>query len=328
MAYNARDAFRLETVALFPENYFLENLAVRADGSILVSALNTGELWFVPAPGDTLPVKPSLVARVDALPMAIVEVEPDVFYIPTIAQPTLQRVDLRGWAPGAAPQQAHVLTFPAEAERLNGACLIGPRTLAIADSAAALIWRVDLSKDGLSAKARIWLRDDTMRPGENKQIISTSPEVVISFPGVNGLRFADKESCLYFTSSAQDVFCRVAVDPVTREAVGRPEIVATGFRAADDFCLDEDARVAYVGCHITNTIQQVSWSPSGKGTRNVVLGEPFTEQLLGPSSLAWARGEFGRGRAAYVTTDGGFLEPAPDGAVRPAALLRLAIDVR
>ena len=93
-----------------------------------------------------------------------------------------------------------------------------------------------------------------MLPGENRQTISHSPEVIILFPGVNGLRFAEKASCLYFTSSAQDVFCRVAVDPKTREAVGKPEVIATGFRAADDFCLDEDACLAYVGCHITNTI--------------------------------------------------------------------------
>ena len=84
---------------------------------------------------------------------------------------------------------------------------------------------VNLSEDGLSADARVWLRDDTMLPGENGQTISHSPEVIISFPGVNGLRFAEKESCLYFTSSAQDVFCRVAVDPRTREAVGKPEVI-------------------------------------------------------------------------------------------------------
>jgi hypothetical protein len=36
---------RLATVATFPKNYFLENLAVRADNSILVTALNHKELW-------------------------------------------------------------------------------------------------------------------------------------------------------------------------------------------------------------------------------------------------------------------------------------------
>ena len=62
--------------------------------------------------------------------------------------------------------------------------------------------------------------------------------------------------------------------------------------------------------------------------REVVLGDPFTEQLLGPSSLAWGRKDEEQGRVACVTTDGGFLVTAPDGVVRPAALLRLSINGR
>ena len=68
MENNLTDAFRLDTVALFPKGYFLENLAVRADGSILVSALNTGELWYVPAPDGKFPVEPLLIDRIDGLP--------------------------------------------------------------------------------------------------------------------------------------------------------------------------------------------------------------------------------------------------------------------
>ncbi len=114
------DAFRLDTVGLFLEGYFLESLVVRADGSILVLALNTGEPWYVLAPDGRLPVEPLLINQTRGLPMAIVEVEPDVFYIPTIASPQIDRIDLRDWAPSAPPRRAQVLTFSAEAERLNG----------------------------------------------------------------------------------------------------------------------------------------------------------------------------------------------------------------
>ena len=37
-------------VAHFPEKYFLENLAVRADGSVLITAVLQKELWSVPVP--------------------------------------------------------------------------------------------------------------------------------------------------------------------------------------------------------------------------------------------------------------------------------------
>ncbi len=46
-------------MADFPEKFFLENLAVRADGSMLITVANRNELRFVPPPGDTLPVEPS-----------------------------------------------------------------------------------------------------------------------------------------------------------------------------------------------------------------------------------------------------------------------------
>jgi hypothetical protein len=41
---------KITTVANFPEHFMLENLAVRADGSVLVSAVNKMQVWYVPAP--------------------------------------------------------------------------------------------------------------------------------------------------------------------------------------------------------------------------------------------------------------------------------------
>jgi hypothetical protein len=40
----------LTVIAEFPKHYFLENLAVRSDGSILVTAFNKKELWCVHRP--------------------------------------------------------------------------------------------------------------------------------------------------------------------------------------------------------------------------------------------------------------------------------------
>ena len=49
----------LEVVSEFPKGYFLENLAVRTDGSILVSAMNKSELWYIPAPEACCLLNPS-----------------------------------------------------------------------------------------------------------------------------------------------------------------------------------------------------------------------------------------------------------------------------
>src|SRR5262252_9242699 len=72
---------KLSTVATFPKNYFLENLAVRSDNSVLVTVLNHQELWYVPSSNDEQPVEPQLLFTFSHPAMGIVEVEPDVFYI-------------------------------------------------------------------------------------------------------------------------------------------------------------------------------------------------------------------------------------------------------
>ena len=118
---------------------------------------------------------------------------------------------------------------------------------------------------------------------------------------------------------------RVRVDPDTHDPAGEPEFVAGG-AMSDDFCIDEDAGVAYLATHRENTIIRVSLEPGEDGDAcRVVAGDPFTDQLIGPSSMAWGRAPGEYGRVAYITTDGGQTAPPPDGIVRPAKLLRLDI---
>jgi hypothetical protein len=319
---------KLTTVATFPENYFLENLAVRADGSILVTVLNHNQLWYVPAPNGGQPVTPTLVHTFDQLALGIVEAEPDIFYVSTAEAKgaALERFDMRGWVPGAPVQHTRVLTFDRPAG-LNGSCLLAPRVILLADSLAGLIWRVDLSEDGLSATASVWLQHHTMAPDPDNRLTSPmGPQ-----PGINGIRYAARTNVVYYTCSAQKLFARVAVDPATHMPMGEPDVVAADI-ANDDFCLDENAGVAYVTTHIDNTIVRVPIEPGADGaTRNVVAGDPFTEQLVGPSSAAWARGPADYGRIAYVTTDGGhaaieYGRAGTDGIIRPARVVRAQFD--
>jgi N-ethylmaleimide reductase len=264
--------FTLETFALFPPSFFLENLAVRPDGSILVTALNQGELWCVPSTTGKLPVTPVLVDTLDSLPMGIVEVEPDVFYVCTVGEAALERYDMRGWTPGATVKRERVFTFPTSASGLNGTCLLGPNVLLIADSTAGLIWRVDLADGGRSAKATVWLRDNTMAAGWDLPQVVLTPKVTIPYPGVNGVRFAAKRNYLYYTGCAQQLFVRVAVDPDTLNAVGTPAVIESGILSADDFCIDEAAGVGYIGTHVANTIRRVSLTPTESPWRDIVAG--------------------------------------------------------
>ncbi len=316
MANNTIPQATLTTIAVFPEKYFLENLIVRADNSVLVTAMNRKELWYVP-PADQHPVRPELLHTFEQMTMSLVEIEPNVFYLFTSNvysdhKSSLHRIDLRNWSVGEPIRPVKILDFPEQAIALNGGCLVAPRTIVVADSGASLIWRVDVAENGESASARTWLRHESMGnyPGQMK------PEQ----PGANGIRYAPKLGYIYYTATAKKVFMRVKVDPATCEAVGEPEHVDAG-RMADDFCIDEDAGVAYVTTHRENTLDCVSLNPAKNSNRFIVAGDPLNEELVGPSSAAWSRKPGEYGRIAFVLTDGGTASPLPDG-FRTAKLLR------
>jgi hypothetical protein len=269
----------------------------------------------------TQSVKPVLLHTFEQLTLNLVEVEPDVFYLTTSNDYTdhkssLHRIDLRKWSAGDPIQPQKVFDFPEEARALNGSCLIGPHTILVADSMAGLIWRVDLPKDGGTPAGRVWLRHESMEyyPGQMK------PEQ----PGVNGVRYAARLGYLYYTATAKKLFMRVRVNTETKDAIGEPEHVSVG-RMADDFCIDENAGVAYLTTHRENTIDCVSLNPAKNSYRFIVAGDPLNEELIGPSSAAWGRvpGEYGK--VAYVTTDGGTASPLPDGVRRPAKFLRVEL---
>ena len=327
---------KLTTIATFPIHYFLENMAIRADGSILVTVANRNELWYVPPTAANVPVDPVLLATFSHSAMGIVEAAPDIFYLatsPVIEYQTailagrsytshesyLHRLDMRGWAPGQSVKAETVLQFPEPATGLNGSCLIAPDTMLIADCFAGLIWRVDLPTDDGKAAARVWLKHDSMASDPD----GPTPDQ----PGINGVQYAAKTNYLYYTTTAQELFMRVPVHPDTNDPAGEPEFVAGGMMG-DDFCLDENAGVAYVATHRQNTIDRVSLQPSENSyARRSVAGKPFTDQLIGPTKGAWGRSPGEYGKIAYFQTDGGTksLPIAAGGVVRQAAVLRVEL---
>lgn len=315
----------LAPVAHLPEKYFLENLAVRSDGSVLITAVLQKELWIAPsAPSDSM-ARPILVHRFDHPVTGIVEVEPDVFIISltegyTTHESHLVRIDFNGWTSGEPVSPEIVFTFDDRVRALNGSCLLGPGVIVIADCFAGLIWRVDLSESARSATARVWLAHDTMADDPDSEV-APPPQ-----PGVNGVRYSAQTGYLYYTSTAQKVFMRVPVDPATLDPAGGAEFVAA-IDNADDFCVDEDAGFAYVARHRTNTLDRVPLTPRHGSEVRHLAGDPFDEALVGPSSAAWSRSPGDHGRVIYVTTDGGTTAP-PDGIVRNAALLRVELHPR
>jgi hypothetical protein len=321
MSLSAVPQVRLTTVAAFPKNYFLENLAVRADNSVLVTVLNHKELWYVPPSSDRAEVDPQLLFTFPHLAMGIVEVEPDIFYITTSeiyswSASYLYRLDLNGWTPGQPVHPAPILQFPEQARGLNGSCVLTPGLILLADCFAGMIWRVDLNMhDGMS-KASAWLRHDSMGyfPGQMK------PEQ----PGVNGVQYSPKRGYVYYTNTAKQLLMRVKVEPATYNPAGEPEAVGGGMMY-DDFCVDEDAGFAYLTTHRQNTLDRLSLEPAENNGKTIcIAGDPFDPRLIGPSAGHWGRQPGEYGRLAFFTTDGGTASP-PAGGPQPATLVKVEL---
>jgi sugar lactone lactonase YvrE len=315
---------KITTAANFPEHYMLENLAARADGSVLVVASPQRQLWYVPKPSERQQVEPTLLHTFDdgQLAQCLVEARPEIFYVATYGRATLHRFDMRNWTPGSPVSPTKVFDFEPPAGP-NGGCLIAPGVMLFSDCVEGLIWRVDLSDDGLHAEAQVWLKHDTMTAGAGKPPVKFSATMEVPFPGINGLRYGPKTNFVYYTTSSQELFMRVAVDPATHEPIGEPEHIAD-VPSVDDLCLDEDAGVAYLARHPDHIIERVPLESSTSGLgRAIMAGEPFTDKIIGPTSLDWGREPGDYGRVAYVTTDGGTVKLAPDGVLRPARLMRI-----
>ncbi len=231
------------------------------------------------------------------------------------------RLRPRQWYPGKPAQPEIIFTFEDERVRgLNGSCLLTPGVVLLADCFAGLIWRVDLGPEARSAEVSVWLSHDTMaNDPDNDATIPPPPQ-----PGINGIRYGAQTGYVYYTSTAQQVFMRVRVDPGTGAPAQTPEFVAA-IDNCDDFCLDEDAGFAYVTRHRANTLDRVPLVPRHGSEIRHVTGDPFDPVLIGPSSAAWRRRPGDVGRVAYATTDGGTTAP-PDGIVRPAAVLRVDLS--
>src|SRR6516165_11634650 len=157
---------RLTIAAQFPAHYFLENIAVRQDNSMLITVVQPKELYYLAPPSPGADVEPVLLHTFDELTTGIAELEPDVFVVFTTDAYTthenyIHRLDLRGWMPGAPVKLELIFTFPKATLALNGCCALTPRMILAADSFGGSIWSVDLTHDG-SPQAKVWLQHESM----------------------------------------------------------------------------------------------------------------------------------------------------------------------
>lgn len=181
---------QLSVVSEFPEHFFLENIAVRHDNSMLVTVANRNALYYLPPPGSDA-VNPLLLHTFDAFAGGIAELEPDLFVVLTGNVYTthdnyLHRLDLRGWTPIQPAVPERILAFPPALLGLNGCCALSSAMLFAADTFGGTIRRVDFDRDR-RPEAKPWLNHESMahvpdtlppppRPGDKRSALLSQDE--------------------------------------------------------------------------------------------------------------------------------------------------------
>jgi hypothetical protein len=284
----------IQTIYEFPNETWVENIAARASGELLVTTITTPTIYQVD------PFVPGRVNLVHTFPdalgtLGIAEIQPDVFavisgnwstetFATTNGSYSLWKVDLNDFKGDefGLPNVTKIADIP-EASFLNGLTVLedcSPYLLA-ADSVLGVVWRIN----HLTGEYKIVLDNALMKPATGQ----------LAVLGINGVHTRD--GYLYFTNSFQFVFVRVQISS-EGTATGPYEIVAEN-GLGDDFAFD-GAGNAYITQDPVGALEQVT--PAGKVT--VLAGNTNSTILAGDTAGAFGRTQLDN-KILYVVTNGG-----------------------
>ncbi|KAF2707609.1 hypothetical protein K504DRAFT_336578, partial [Pleomassaria siparia CBS 279.74] len=244
----------VKTVYQFPLPTWIENIAVRSTGQLVVSLLTTPELYLID-PYARPPMATLIHSFVGSNDtgltglLGIAELSHDVFALVAGQVPTTAATpgNYSIWIADLRPQGMtgdddddgkskesvvrKVADIPA-AELLNGLAAVNETTLLIADSMKGVVWKLDVE----TRRSVVLLDDESLKPGRDAHGNFIKA-------GVNGLRVHG--GYMYFSNSATGVLSRIQLDceKAVVVVVGSVESVARDMVDADDFAVGNDGRV-------------------------------------------------------------------------------------
>ncbi|CAG8419097.1 unnamed protein product [Penicillium salamii] len=269
---NIRELYR------FPNGTWLENIAVRPNGNLLIADATTSSLWEIKPSTDTTHSSPNLIHRFEAETVGgIAELAPDTYAV--IVSNSVWRIDLS--------QHAHILPPVRIADIipagfLNGvAALDEGNSVVISDSELGLVWYLNIQSGNYS----ILHRHETMKANSDLGILI----------GVNGLKIL--HDYMYYSNSPKQIFCRIRIDTRTGRALGPYEVISHD-TLADDFAVDPWG-IGYLASPTNNEIIKVY----PDGFHEVVAGSKNSRELMSVTAAAFGRTQSDR-HVLYVTTGG------------------------
>ncbi|KAJ2979723.1 hypothetical protein NQ176_g3081 [Zarea fungicola] len=277
------------TVYQFANGSWVENIAARANGNLLVTRSDTPELYEIDPRKQH---SARLIHHFDGYQnlLGISETSKDVFAVVagnvslttggTPASFAIWKVSLEDY--GNA-QVAKVTSIP-DAIFLNGMTALQPGTNAVlvSDCSQGVVYRVNV----VTGKYSVVLRDATFQPPPN------APLPI----GVNGIRLHGQS--LYYANTFKQLFGHIPIDTRTGAATGAAVAKGTAF-PVDDFAIDTYGN-AFVAAGTINEVFKIL----PNGDTELVAGNTNSELVEGATSAVFGR-TWADKRVLYVTTSGG-----------------------
>jgi hypothetical protein len=278
----------------FPKPTWIENLAVRSNGDVIVTLLSAPELHLISPLAS--PPKQSLIHSFQGTPnitglLGITEIDQDVFAF--VAGNASQPGSYSVWQANfrrrgdqrAAATISKVVDVPS-AGLLNGMTTLKANTVLIADSMAGNIVKLCTQ----TKQAEVIIDDVTMKPGVSGSFS----------PGINAIKLLG--SFLYYTNTFTGNLHRVEIDTGTGEAVGEVKTIAS-LGDIDDFAVGRDGTI-----YVTDGVSHIIVEVTPGGQHRTFAGGPNSIGMAGPTAAAIGRMEKDA-NTLYVVTNGGFKAP-------------------
>ncbi|KAL7928209.1 hypothetical protein V8C35DRAFT_333397 [Trichoderma chlorosporum] len=300
----------LRDVVVFPNDTWIENIAVRSNGNLLVTLLNVPEVWEVePLSGSAELVYSFPNANAS---LGIAEVEHDVFAVnvgslsgPGTGVPgswSIWTLDYNKASPGSKKPTRKEIIPIAPAVFLNGLVALStkPGVVLTGDSFLGQIFAVETCSGHYSVAIDV---------PELKRNTSAAFQI-----GVNGMKIHDGN--LYFTNSLQSPLLAEIPLTISGNAAGPAKTIAKSAQypinsefQADDFALDAAAEYAWVATNPSNFIVRIA---TATGEQQIVAGGESDPIVAGATSAAFGRTQHDK-QILYIVTDGGLADPSSAG---------------
>ena len=337
VGYDVSHQLPVSLVHGFSRPTWLENLAIRPNGSILVTDLYQPNLYQVNPflPSNATPNLIYTFPRYLSL-IGIVETSPDVFAV--IAGNYSIFTPPKGPKPGSfavwlvdlhthpdSPIVSKIQDFP-QASLLNGMVYLPPpaHSLLITDSILGQIFKLNMTTNESSVAVE-------------SPLFKNCTSVAI---GINGLKVSPDHRRLFFTNDDCTYFGTVPINPHSGTATGPAEIVAgssiVGNVSLDDFALHHhqpsqaglDEYTAYLAI-VQNQVESLTFSiaahPLNKiqiQSHAVIAGNLNSTEVPQPTALAFGRTPVDS-KILYITSTGGLVFPINGSITLGGELLRL-----